>query len=163
MEGKSKFTAQPPWWPAAGMKQWGRGSVRRGGAAGGFPLYGRHARAPGHRRSSRLNSPYGVSLTDERRESGGGPVGIPERDGRRGQGLHVAEHGLQGSSECSPPRAAWPRDGARALTLRRAQRSRRRARRATPWRGTGRPNVLQCAGLNAWMSKKLNRSAPNDE
>jgi hypothetical protein len=56
---------------------------------------------------------YGVSSTGARREPGGGPVGNPKREGRRGQGLHVAGHGLQGPSECSLPRAVRSRDGAR--------------------------------------------------
>jgi hypothetical protein len=99
-----------------------------------------------YRRSPRLNSPYSASSTGARREHGGGPVGKPECEGRRGQGLHVAGHGLQRPSECSLPQAAWSRDGARlALTPRRARRSRRRARRATPRRGTGRPKcVAEC-------------------
>jgi hypothetical protein len=44
MEGKSKLIAQPPWWPAAGMEQWGRGSVR-GGKRAAAPLRERASRS----------------------------------------------------------------------------------------------------------------------
>jgi hypothetical protein len=108
-----------------------------------------------YRRSPRLNSSYGAYSTGARRKSGDGPMGNPEREGRRGQGLHVAGHGLQRPSEFSLPRAARPRDGARlALTPRRAQRSRRRARRATPRRGTGR---LNCVALRRFEHLNLQK------
>jgi hypothetical protein len=64
-----------------------------------------------YRRSPRLNSPYDASSTGACREPGGGPVGNPEREGRRGQGLHVAGHGLQVFSD---PRSA-PYLGRRGL------------------------------------------------
>jgi hypothetical protein len=89
------------------------GSVRRGRRSRRLPFYGRHAHALATARSPRLNSSYGASSTGACREPGGGPVDKPEREGRRGQGLHMAGHGLQRPSECSPSRAAWSRDGAR--------------------------------------------------
>jgi hypothetical protein len=142
-EGEGAVHRVAPMAAGGGMEQWGKRSVHRGRSSGRLPLYGRHARAPNYRRSPRLNSLYGVSSTGACREPGGGPVGNPEREGRRGQGLHVAGHGLQRPSECSLLRAARSRDGARlALTPRRARRSRRRARHATPRRGTGRPKCV---------------------
>jgi hypothetical protein len=89
------------------------GSMRQGRSSGRLPFYCRHARVLATAGSPRLNSPYGASSTGAHQEPGGGPVDKPEREGRRGQGLHMAGHGLQQPSECSPPRAAWSRDSAR--------------------------------------------------
>jgi hypothetical protein len=92
---------------------------------------------------------YGVSSTGARREPGGGPVGNPKRKGRRGQGLHVAGTDFRG------PRSA-PYLGRCGLGKARGALTPRR-------RGPGRPNVSLSAGLDAWISKKLNNSAQSDE
>jgi hypothetical protein len=132
-----------------GMKQRGEGWCVEGGAVGGSHFMVDMRVRASYRRSPRLNLPYRASSTGARREPDGGPVGNPEREGRRGQGLHVAGHGLQRPSECSLPRAVRSRDGARGPDSEAARRSRRCARRTTPWSGTGRPNVLLSAGLDA--------------
>jgi hypothetical protein len=127
-----------------GMKQRGGRLVRRGRSSGRLPLYGRHARAS-YRRSPRLNSPYGASSTGTRREPGGGAMGNPEREARapRGGARTLAALGvLPTSGGAVSGRHEGPDSEA-------ARRSCRRARRATPWRGPSRPNVLLSAGLDA--------------
>jgi hypothetical protein len=130
-----------------GTKQWGARVARLAG--GRLPLNGRHAHELSTAETSRLNSQYGASSTGACREPDDGPVDNTECGS--GEGMDSTWWGAASRGPRSGPHLGRRGLGTArgALTPRRAWRSRRRARRATPWRGTGRPNVLQSAGLNA--------------
>jgi hypothetical protein len=96
----------------------GAGSSGGGGrvarlAGGRLPLNGRHAHELATAETSRLNSQYGASSTGACREPGDGPVDNTECGSVEGMDSTWRGADSRGPSECSPPRAAWSRDGAR--------------------------------------------------
>jgi hypothetical protein len=156
MEGKSKFTAQPPWWPAAGMKQWwGRGWCVEGEQQPGLKATRAHTLATAESTATYLGT--GASLGGTRGRAARmrpavrwTPSGRPARYARRG-GI-LGPRGSRSIGKGRPSLGARPgsRDARRADAA--------QARRTTSCRGaapSSRSNSL-CPGSDAFISKILN-------
>jgi hypothetical protein len=152
--GKSTFTAQPPWWPAAGIKQWGGLCVEREQQPG-FKATRAHTLATAESTVTCLGAGAGLGRTRGRAARmrpaiRWTPSGRSARYARRG-GI-LGPRGPRSIGKGRPSLGTWP--GSRGVRGADAAQ----ARRTTSCCGaapSSRSNSL-CPGSDAFISKILN-------